>query len=68
MVDANLTVTETITLTREEVEEAREEWIRSGDYCRSFLSFPEHCRSAPERYAYCRLCKKLTQFVEGGEE
>ena len=59
---------DTITLTREEVTEARENFIKFPSSFPCFWDFKEQCD--PGRYGLggiCRLCKRLTDFAKGGE-
>jgi len=73
-------MTNTITLTREEVEKAREECVRFlKQHSRCFWRWNIECAAPPDNEPRCHLyesCKKLTQFVlqespkgrKGGED
>ncbi len=58
-------MSEIITLTLEEVREARDE----PEGCEEFLGFGSPCEEGdPPLDAYCRLCKKLTLFASGEDD
>ena len=57
-------VVSTITLTKKEVEGAREEHIVWRYQC--FFEYDVECADLDE--AQCHLCKKLTEFARGGED
>ena len=57
---------DTITLTRKEIEGARQE--ATDDPCELFLFRGARSWCPPgESFALCRLCKRLTEFAEGGK-
>lgn len=58
-------MSDTITLTREEVQEAQRDMC-----CDIFLGYvSRECEfDDVELPAFCRLCKRLTEFAEGEEE
>jgi len=62
---------DTLVLTKKEVEEAREDFERNSKSpalpC-LFSYEEERCRVRLKVLGLCRLCKKLTQFVEGEDE
>ena len=58
-------MTDTITLAKEEVREARQNWFDVYGYeCAWKYSLDdEFCAEFAQGRAFCRLCKKLTQFA-----
>ena len=65
---------DTITLTREEIKEARKDLLGYEEGCDLILRMPDWCirnmsyLDQEQIPAFCRLCKKLTQFAKGEEE
>lgn len=59
-------LTDTITLTREEVRKARENWISvwDGDGLLDYTCFWAWSQTCGMNTDFCHLCKRLTEFAK----